>query len=326
MLKEYVYFDWNVIKYAKQPRAGKSDADLLPTITRLSKRYHIPYSEAHLRDLASGHSEENKHHSERDLKFLAKLTGSRAIVFVREENTGAELLAIRSRNIEADFSAILQTVKSEEGTTVDFAIGSKEGVPIELLLLDGDDIFLAGLRDNGGKFDASLMRHILAMLWENRNDPGVYKRLRRQAQKIVEHVEARPTALIKDFPVMYAEMLPFFKYLSLEERDEIQKVFLSALSAFAKFSGRNYQKLTLGAKLELAYSLLDFHPLFAEKISKKNRPSNQLRDIKHLYSASEAKFFVTEDRSSLEKSRFITHALGMKVKVLDVSEFIARFS
>jgi hypothetical protein len=326
MREEYIYFDWNVVKYAKQPRAGKSDDDLLPLIIRLSKRYHIPYSEAHLRDLASGHSEENKHYSERDLKFLAKLTGSKAIVLVREEKTGAESLAIQSRNIEADFSAILQTVSSEEGATVNFAMDSKEGVPIELSLLEEDDIFLAALKDNGGKFDASVMQRILAMLWENHNDPEVYKRLRRQAQKIVENIEARPTALIKDFPAVYAEMLPFFKYLSLEERDEIQKVFLSALSAFAKFSGRNFQKLTLGAKLELAYGLLDFQPLFAEKMSKKNRPSNQLRDMKHLYSASEAKFFVTEDHSSLEKSRFITQALGMKVKVLDASEFIARFS
>lgn len=326
MRKEYIYFDWNVVKYAKQPRLGKSDDALLPIITRLAKRYDIPYSEAHLRDLASGHSEENKHYSDQDLKFLATLTGSKAIVFVREEETGAEWLAIQSRNIEADFSAILQTVSFEEAAKVDFAVDITEGISIELSLLEKDDIFLAALKDNEGKLDASVMRSILTMLWENKNDPEFYKRLRRQAQRVVENIEARPTALINDFPRVYAEVLPFFKYLSMEERDDIQKVFPSALSAFAKFSGRDFQKLALGARLELAYDLLDFQPLFAEKISKKNRPSNQLRDMKHLYSASEAKFFVTEDRSSLEKSRFVCQALGMKVKVLDVSEFIARFS
>lgn len=326
MQKEYIYLDWNVVKYAKQPRVGKTDDDLLPIINRLSKRYHIPYSEAHLRDLASGHSEENKHYSEQDLNFLAKLTELKAIVFVRDENTGAESLGIQSRNIEADFLAILQTIGSEEGAAVNFAMDSKERVSIELSLLDKDDIFLAALKDNEGKFDASVMRRILATLWENDNDPETYKRFRRQAQKIVENIEARPTALIKDFPELYAEILPFFKYLSLEKLDGLQKSFLPALSAFTKFSGRNFDELTLGAKLELAYRLLDYQPLFAEKVSKKNRPSNQLRDMKHLYSASEGKFFVTEDRSSLEKSRFITQALGMKVKVLDVSEFIARFS
>ncbi|WP_157889106.1 hypothetical protein [Herminiimonas arsenitoxidans] len=308
-----------------QPRVGTSDNDLLPIITRLSKQYHIPYSEAHLRDLASGHSEENKHYSNRDIQFLTNLTGSKAVVFVHEEKTGAESLAIQSRNIEADFAAILQIVNSEERGKVNLSMYSKERVPIDLSLLE-EDIFLAKLIDNGGTLDASVMQRILVMLWESHDDPESYKWFRRQVQKIVDNIESRPTALIKNFPAVHAEILPLFKYLSLQEYDEIQKVFTSALFAFAKFSGRNFQELTFGATLELAYNLLDFHPFFAEKINEKNRPSNQLRDMKHLYSASKAKFFVTQDRSSLKKSRFITQALGMKVKVLDVSEFIARFS
>ncbi|WP_317201051.1 hypothetical protein [Janthinobacterium sp.] len=130
MSREYIYLDWNVIKYALQPRIGKYDDSLLPIISRLARRYDIPYSEAHLRDLASGHSEENKHYSERDIEFLEKLTGSKAIVFVHEENTGRELLAIQARNIEVDFSSILQAVSSEDAATVDFSANSVGADPI----------------------------------------------------------------------------------------------------------------------------------------------------------------------------------------------------
>ncbi|SHN43018.1 hypothetical protein SAMN05192549_115154 [Duganella sacchari] len=325
-MREYIYFDWNVIKYALQPRIGKYDDAILPIATRLARRYDIPYSEAHLRDLASGHSEEKKHYSERDVEFLKKLTGSKAVVFARDESTGREFLEIQVRNIEVDFSFIVQAVSNENGATMSFRADSKGGVPIELSLLEKDDIFFAALKDNDGKFDSSVMQRILVMLWENKNDPGFYKIFRRQAQKIVMNIEKRPTSIIKDFPALHTEILPFLKYLSAEKIDDVQAIFIEAVSAFAKFSGRNFKNLTFGAKLELAYELLDFQPLFAEKVTNKNRPSNQLRDMKHLYSASDAKFFVTADIDSLAKSRFIIKVLGMKVRVLDVSEFISRFS
>lgn len=329
---EYIYLDWNVIQYAKSPRPKKLDEDLVPLIENLSKRYHIPYSEAHLRDLASGYSDETKKYISEDLKFLSKITKSNAVVFLRENQSGQESIGIQSKDCEASFAEILEAIKREEDPATGESLGAKSspegevGVPVEVPKLDRDDLFLKALEKNSGKLDSSVISQVLKEIWDNQNDPEFYKRFRRQVQKLVEHLEKRPNALIKDSPTAHADLMPFLKYLSLDKSEEMQEVFLPALAAFAKFSGRDFEKISMGEKIELAYGLLDFQPIFSEKVNKKNRPSNQLRDLKHLLCASEARFFVTEDAGSLEKSKIVIRALGMRVKALSVSEFVARFS
>lgn len=326
MRKEYIYLDWNVVQYAKNPRQGKTDEDLAPLIQRLSKKYRTPYSEAHLRDLASGFSEKTKKYVDDDLKFLSDITKSDAIVFLRNTENGEESIGIQPRNCEKDFAEILNEIKNEGNITIKFSPKGEARFPIEISMLDQDDLFLEALKNNNGELNSSVISQILKELWDNQDNPEFYKRFRSQAQKVVEHLEARPNTLINDSTTARSELAPFFKYLSLRKEDEIEGIFLPALTAFAKFSNRDFEKLSMGGKIELAYGLLDFQPFFSEKVNKKNRPSNQLRDLKHFLSAANARFFVTEDAGSLGKSRLVIRALGLSVKALSVSEFIARFS
>lgn len=326
MREEYIYLDWNVIQYAKNPRQGRMDEELAQLIRRLSKKYRIPYSEAHLRDLASGFSEETKKYVDDDLKFLSDITKSDALVFIINAQNGQEHIGIQPRECEEDFAAIINAIKDEENIAIEFSPNGDAGFPVEVSMLDQGDVFLESLKNNNGELNSLVMSQVLKELWDNRDNPELYKRFRRQAQKVVEHLKARPNTLINESTTIYSELAPFFKYLSLKKEQEIEEIFLPALVAFAKLSDRDFENLSMGAKIELAYGLLDFQPIFSEKVNNKNRPSNQLRDLNHFLSASNAKIFVTEDTGSLRKSRFLIRALGMRVKALNISEFIARFS
>jgi len=62
---------------------------------------------------------------------------------------------------------------------------------------------------------------------------------------------------------------------------------------------------------------LDFNQNFRDKIKKKNKPSNMLRDIK---------YYITEDDMTYKKSKFVCEALHLKVKILKMNEFINKFS
>lgn len=326
MRKEYLYLDWNVIQYAKNPRQGKTDEDLAPIIQKLSKKYRIPYSEAHLRDLASGFSENTKKYVDEDLKFLSNITKSDAVVFLKNEQDGKYSIDIQPRNCNKDFEIILNTIEQEKNIKTTFTPSGNAKFPVEISMLDKDDIFLDSLKNNNGELNSSVMSQVFKDLWDNRDNPEFYKRFRRQAQMLVEQIETRPDTLIKESTTTLATVAPFLKYLSLKKEEEIEKIFLPALAAFSKFSGRDFENLPTGEKINLAYSLLDFQPVFSEKVNKKNRPSNQLHDLKHFSAAADAKIFVTEDVGSLGKSRLVIRALGIPVKALNVSEFIARFS
>ncbi|MDQ7084075.1 MAG: hypothetical protein Q9M36_03710 [Sulfurovum sp.] len=102
--------------------------------------------------------------------------------------------------------------------------------------------------------------------------------------------------------------------------------FNKTMISFLSIDNRVIEDLTMGAKIDLAYSVLDFNQNFRDKIKNKNKPSNMLRDMKHLYFATEAKYYITEDDMTYKKSKFVCEALHIKVKILKMNEFINKFN
>ncbi|MGN0340768.1 MAG: hypothetical protein ACI4D0_09750 [Lachnospira sp.] len=73
-----------------------------------------------------------------------------------------------------------------------------------------------------------------------------------------------------------------------------------------------------------AYCMLDWHPMFRDKLGKKNTFSNIVRDAKHVWYASQAHMFVTEDEHTRKKCEVLYKAFDIKTKVLSMQEFCAR--
>ena len=61
-------------------------------------------------------------------------------------------------------------------------------------------------------------------------------------------------------------------------------------------------------------------------INKKNRPSNMHRDLKNLFFASDAKYYVTEDDATYKKSKFVARSLGLPVRVVKMDELRLRLT
>ena len=79
--------------------------------------------------------------------------------------------------------------------------------------------------------------------------------------------------------------------------------------------------------LKEGYLLLDFHPLFNDKLKKgKNTLDNIVRDGNHCFYASKAKYFVSEDEKTRRKTSFMYKAFGIDTKVVSIDEFMKNFS
>lgn len=73
MKKDFVYLDWNAIKYLKDNGPKTEFAIILDV---LKSKYHIPYSFAHLCDLQKNMSDSTMRLINSDLVFLQELTSS----------------------------------------------------------------------------------------------------------------------------------------------------------------------------------------------------------------------------------------------------------
>lgn len=324
MKKPYIYLDWNVLQYLKRPREQTRDIELSVLISELSKNHHIPYSAAHLRDLASNYSEKNRTYVDEDLKFIAKITNSEYLAHRIQD--GEDSLYIRSRSTRPAFREILNVIKREESFSLEFPSSDNEsGMPIDLSKIGKENIFYEALEKNSGNLNHASLKEVLTDVREQMNEPDLYKKFRNQVQMIEENLKLNPTSILRNSPETMRLIEPMFQFLKVVSYDELEKVFLPTLEGFSRYSGRDLEKMRGGEKLQLAYSLLDFHPLFAEKVTKKNRPSNQIRDFSHLFWAKDATYFVTEDAKSLEKSKFLASAFGWTMKPVNILEFLGIF-
>ena len=90
--KDYIYLDWNVIKYIKEPRADKEklDCDVYQIISKLNKKYVVPFSEAHIEDRCNNYKEEYLPLIEDDLQFVSRLSNDYCVA---QQADGGELKA-----------------------------------------------------------------------------------------------------------------------------------------------------------------------------------------------------------------------------------------
>ncbi|WP_124582887.1 hypothetical protein [Pedobacter sp. KBW06] len=76
----------------------------------------------------------------------------------------------------------------------------------------------------------------------------------------------------------------------------------------------------------LAYNMLDVLGISKDKITKKNTFGNVQNDSFHAYFGSYCDYFITDDNSTLEKSRAMFKLFDKKTKVMSVAEFNQHYS
>jgi len=313
----YIYLDWNVIQYMKHQTKtnsidGKAFYDL---VKKLSKRYVFPVSEGHLKDLAAGSTKTSRNIISQDLNFLKDISDG----FVLGVDPNESLIPTNQVDIVTFFDSVANKQDGEPSFNV---IG--DTYQVDMVSLPKDDLLRPFLESNNGILDASVMQNFLANIWQLRDDPNFYKEFRNGVAKLKEKFIKTDTILNQESD-SFNKIIPFLDFLGIDDENVLERKFDETLKAFLAIGGRNINNMKTGEKIQVAYMLLDFHPRFRDKVNKKNRPSNIGRDLKNFFFASQAKYYVTEDKATLKKAAFVSKYLSLKVKVENMSKFFSRF-
>ncbi|WP_043008017.1 hypothetical protein [Comamonas testosteroni] len=311
-LKKYIYLDWNVIQYIKHEKVvdGSFNAvEFKSFLQHLKSRYVFPASEGHLKDLSATFKKENLPYIEEDLSFLNEISGG----FMLGMRPDESLIPV-----EADIKAEFEKVLNESEVDLEFSIkgGSYQ---VDMDKLSRKSLFRPFLEQNNGVLDATVMYDFLQMMWDSMDDPDVYKTLRNEVESLHKTFPSQDTLINKESSY-FKRIEAFFDIGKINSIDDLEEKFERIQSSFLAIDGRRLESMTKGQKIENAYALLDFSPLFRDKINKKNRPSNMYRDLKNFFFASDAKYYVTEDDATYKKSKFVARLLGLPVRVVKMDE------
>lgn len=115
--KKYIYLDWNVFKYIKEPRAENEELDrsVKEIVIRTRCKYVYPFSEAYLRDRVNKYKPEYREKVEEDLSFvegisegycLAYRLDKRRIQPIKQSITEVFEQVISLQNEPLDLSAV----------------------------------------------------------------------------------------------------------------------------------------------------------------------------------------------------------------------------
>ena len=98
LCSKYIYLDWNVFKYMKEPRTGKEDADkqFKNLVFKLKKKYKFPFSYAHIQDRGNHYAEEHYEKVKEDIKFAETVTDSICVGIPENEDDPKPILCIAS--------------------------------------------------------------------------------------------------------------------------------------------------------------------------------------------------------------------------------------
>jgi hypothetical protein len=322
--RPYIILDWNVVKYLKNPREKKKqlDLDCIEIVNSIRKKYEFPYCEAHLRDLARSYSESNLERVNDDLRFLQQVSHD-VVIGISDE----KFFLTKKPPFELFYDIVNENKETKELNVSNIPLETHR---VDMVKLEDTHPMREMLEATMGFCGPGILSKWISDLYSKIFD-GIsdYKTIRDYCINMKRDVEQNTQNLTyaelkyKDFLVEH--MMPFFESLGIDDKNELGKIWKANIEQWLSMNHKG--ELPEELLVTSAYEMLDFHPLFKEKLKKsKNTLSNIVRDSKIVYYATGSKYFVTEDTNCAEKSDFVLKALGYKIDVISMEKFREIFS
>lgn len=297
-----IYLDWNVfqdiIQSRKSPRLGEN-------LSAARKRgYSIPYSHAHISDLLRC---SNADYIKSDLEQLEIIT-EKLCIGPHKNGSGFCIDEIPPSLVYEAMAADQKNIPELENFRFDF-----QPYEVDTANLSKGNVMIPFLDRFEGIMSPELLESFVAHLQEN----GLtdHKLQRDFRNSLIEVVRLNQPAAenIKEWP--------FYFYL-LSTPEEIGHNFISIFQSFLEIDGRSIDTISEEDKFTNAYGILDFFPVFKEKIERKNNLNNMLTDALHVYVASKCSYYICGDKKSVAKAKIIYRAFGVKTRIYYVEDFI----
>lgn len=318
--EKYIYLDWNIFKYMKEPRTDKGEMDkqFKELVFKLKNKYKFPFSYAHIRDRANHYSKEHYEKVKQDFEFVESISDSICVGIYAGEP------ALDKVSIQDCFD---DYISKEEKNTLNILTSFPFSYKVDMEKLDKNHPMYDFLLESNGMIDAKGMDEFLQKMYQCIFlDTVRYKKFRNYIDKIdLKNCLYQPYSyneLMQLNKLLY-HLFPFIDSFRDDEEKLKKKWDQIAERWFSLNSSSVLKKEQL---LIQGYTLLDMHPIFREKMKKgKNTLDNIVRDGNHCFYASRARYFVSEDEYALRKTAFLYDVYNIKTRVVCENEFIKCF-
>ncbi|MDF2944555.1 MAG: hypothetical protein K0S01_3413 [Herbinix sp.] len=268
----------------KDLKDNGKETEFYKIITTLKSKYIVPYSFAHLCDLQKKLKAETIPLIQGDLNFFNEY--SNGYMLGRDEDD----YDISQQNI---FSMYQEVAKYNLNLSPKFEIPEQI---IEDFLVSGAENFLK-VKENVVYF---IPLFYMAMDRFNCN-PKLYNAFREVFKTTPETKELQFLFNLQKKDISYTELRELVdKYLNISSK----------------------HSNLLCDKLRNAYMLLDFNPVYREKVNNKTNFTNMYTDCEHMLNASHATYYITKDRDTHSRTKFVYEAYGIKTQVFNKEELI----
>lgn len=259
--------------------------DFCEAITRLKTKYIIPFSFAHLCDTQKGLSMETAQFVKKDLDFLNRLSDGYML------GTYEDDFDIAKQDIYKKYSDVAQakTLKYPSFDIPDEIRNHIKQIGFKKFFEHGQNVqwFIPTVFSALSRFDSA---------------PDLYKNFR----TIFSENSSNELSFLSD----------------LQDPNMDAKKLKDIVDGFLKFD-QSYEN-GLCSKIRTAYLLLDFNPSYREKrITNKNNFTNIYTDSEHMVNASFAKYYITNDKAALKRTRFVFEAYNIKTRVFSNDDLVA---
>lgn len=303
-LKKSIYLDWNIFQDVFNSRRGVRLVDIL--IAAKQKGFVIPYSEAHMADLAKC---KNEGYVNDDLEHLRSFSGSKCLD-VAPDSSDVRIVALEPCIVLNEVRRIAAGAPNVSEPEFEFP-----RYKVNQDKLPQGNLLHAYL----DKFDGYMCQELMASLMSDLSERGLsdYKLQRDYRNSFVDIVK------IGDPAAAALLTTPIYKYL-LETQQEIEQNFIEIFEFFLSITGKSISTISEQEKFHTAYGLLDFFPVFKEKIEKRDNMNNMLTDAQHVFFASKCTYLVCGDGGLLAKARALYRIFGIPTRIYQVDDFIKR--
>lgn len=311
----YIYLDWVVLQHMKNGAVsdGVHGPDFLRRVAMLAVHYLFPISEAHIGELLSPNAAKRDYRAA-DIQLL-KAVSRNTVVQIRNG-----VPQVTRTPLELLIDAVAAQPREQSPRSVFFAPFQAS---VDTAAIDKSHPFWKSLVVAGGSLNEELLQRMTLELITSIEEPASYKAFRQQVAKAPSVMrKGRPTVVgrrSEDFELI----LPVFDFLAARTAADVEARLVPAANALAKIGGAEWGAIPRDHQIEQAMGLLDFHPSFHDKTTSDNPPRNMQRDAEHFCFASDAAWFVTEDRGLISKARVVAKAFDLSVNVVSMREFLA---
>ena len=334
--KKYIiiYLDWNIVKKIK-----------IEGIFNNNPKVILPFSEIHIRDLLPSFESLNNQNKFtlnsqhfdlliQDLQYLSLLTQNRKISLVSyspeikdncnniiiekfPEIKDAMVSFSDNNDVYKELQNISEDRKKEEERIKQLV--SELNYPYEIQYLKNtvkfENIDIQKIfKENKFSYDKQfILKYLSYYFFEEKNifnTPELYKELRSSLKN--------QEAIINDekfkvFLTIYNEDNIEILEKNFPEISEFWDTLQYSINSSISPEEKNYNNM----------ALLEFSPIFQDKISKKNKSENVARDCRHFQLATYCDYFITSDKKFLKKVNFLLKMCpDIKTKIIEYNDLI----